>query len=113
MEPISNVDRLVILLRQRLAERANVAPGRGKTAQAVARTTPASALSALAAIEGIEERHLRRALIQNLLSESLGEKVVNEASFHQVVDRVVQTIEADAQASGLLHRMVRELKADR
>lgn len=110
MEPISNVDRLVLLLRQRLDERARVAPGRAASAANIRRNDP-PAIQALAAVEGVDDRHLRRALIQNLLSESFGEKIINEAGFQQVVNRVTQTIEADVETARLLDRLVRDLKA--
>jgi hypothetical protein len=109
MDPISNVDRLVLLLRQRLAERGNAARG-GPAVRSAVSATRTSALQKLAGVEGVDERHLRRALIQNLLSESLGEKLTGDAQFQQVVDRVTQTMEGDPEVGKLLHRMVRELK---
>jgi hypothetical protein len=108
MDPISNVDRLVLLLRQRLSERSAVA-SRGAAAR---RTQPAApdAVRALAAVEGMDERHLRRALIQSLLADSFGRQVVNEAQFQQVVDRVTQTIEEDPDTVRLLQRVVGDLR---
>jgi len=110
MDPISNVDRLVLLLRQRLSERAKTTRGGPVAGSGRAQQAPAATVRALAAVEGMDDRHLRRALIQNLLSGSFGEQVVNDAKFQQVVDRVTQTIEADAETAKLLQRMVRELK---
>jgi hypothetical protein len=114
MNPTSSVDRLVLLLRERLSERAKAARGgaaRRGTADAP-RTTPADTIRALAAVEGMDERHLRRALIQNLLLESFGEKVAYDAQFQQVIERVTQTIEADPKGMDLLRRLVRELKEE-
>jgi hypothetical protein len=108
MDPVSNVDRLVLLLRQRLSERSATRRDGGASAKAAAK--PASAVQALAAVEGLDERHLRRALIQNLLAESFDKALVNEAQFQQVVDRVTQTLEADVKTSSLLNRLVREMK---
>lgn len=109
MDPISNVDRLVLLLRQRLSERAATARGPA----AVSRRPPAApdAIRTLAAVEGLDPRRLRRTLIESLLAEAFGRSVVNEARFQQVVDRVTDTIEADAEAASLLGRVVDDLKA--
>lgn len=109
MDPISNVDRLVLLLRQRLSERS--ATNRGSAA-ASRRTSPppADMVRELAAVEGMDERHLRRALIQNLLSDAFGKGVVNEAQFQQVVDRVTHAIEADPETARLLQRVVGDLR---
>jgi hypothetical protein len=113
LSAISGADRLVLLLRQRLEERAKA--GRGGPAQRKSadspRLTSADTVRALAGVEGMDERHLRRALIQNLLLDSFGEKMVAEPQFQQVIDRVTQTIESDPKAAVLLQGMVRELKA--
>lgn len=112
MDPISNVDRLVLLLRQRLTERSKSAARRGDSrAQGSRPNEQLSAVQAMAAVADMDERHLRRALIQNLLSESLGPKLVNEAVFQQLVDRVTETIEAEPETARLLQRLVADLRA--
>jgi methylmalonyl-CoA mutase cobalamin-binding subunit len=110
--PVSNVDRLVLLLRERLSERAKAARAGASSRGGARRTTPAETVRALAGVEGMDERHLRRALVQNLLLESFGEKVVYDAQFQQVIERVTQTIEADPSGANLLQRLVRELKEE-
>ena len=98
MDPISNVDQLVLLLRQRLAERSRAASS-GKTGQVRSARETASAevdsAHALAAIDGVDERQLKRALIQNILADQLGGALLNDAQFQQVVDRVTETIGRD------------------
>jgi len=114
MDPISNVDRLVLLLRQRLLERSRSAPSSRKDASRSAGERAATGpehLHALAAVEGVDDRQLKRALIQNVLAEQLGARLVNEAKFQQVVDRVTDAIDADGASSGLLSRLVSELRA--
>ncbi|HYC68858.1 hypothetical protein [Brevundimonas sp.] len=112
MEPISNVDRLVSLLRQRLEERdktrSSVRPG-SRTPQRIA--TGIAAAQALAAVEDIDDRQLRRALIQGLLTDQFGEQMLNEPRFQQMVDRVVGAIDADATGRALLDRLSRDLRA--
>jgi hypothetical protein len=109
MDPVSNVDRLVLLLRQRLMERSKSEPVR-KTGRAAERRGLDN-VQALAAVESVDDRQLKRALIQNLLAEQFGAGLINEAKFQQVVDRVTETLESDTAAAGLLSRVVTELRA--
>lgn len=112
MEPISNVDRLVLLLRQKLAERSKAGPaGRaGARAEAERGATGLEGVQALAALEGINERQLRRALIQSILTDQFGAEMINDARFQQVVDRVTETIEQDEAAAALLGQALEGLK---
>ena len=115
MDPITNVDRLVLLLRQRLLERS-----RSPTARrgAVARRTSAQpatrseGVQALARIDGVDDRQLGRALIQGLLSDQFGGALINDAKFQQLVDRVTEAMTEDAGTSKLLHRIVNDLRAE-
>lgn len=112
MDPISNVDQIVLILRQRLLERARTSAGRRNSSQEGARGIHArTSIQELAAVESIDDRQLKRALIQGILTEQLGSALINEAKFQQVVDRVTDTIEADAQGSSLLSGLVTELRA--
>ena len=112
MDPISSVDTLVLLLRQRLAERSKAAAGRGS--QAARGERPALGMDvvhALAGVDGVDDRQLRRALIQNLLAERFGKQMINDANFQQVVERVTEAIESEADSSRLLTRVVSDLRA--
>ncbi len=111
MDPISSTDRLVLLLRQKLQERAK--SGARATEKHAPSTEPSttSPLQALAATEGQDERHLRRAFIQHLLADQLGSAFLNDARFQQVVTRVTDVIELDEVASGLLSRLLVELRS--
>lgn len=113
MDPISNVDRLVFLLRQRLQERAKAGAAARPTRRGAGegQAVGLDNLQALAAIEGVDDRQFRRALIQNILADQLGPHLINEARFQQVVDRVTETIEGDGAGAQLLNRLVSELRA--
>jgi hypothetical protein len=114
MDPISNADRLVMLLRQKLQERSKAtAAGRpGEKAKTnVGAPAPATGVQALAAIDGADERTLRRALIQHLLADQLGPALINDAQFQQTVTRVTEAIEEDPDASQLLSRLVSDLRS--
>lgn len=111
MDPISNVDRLVMLLRQRLQGRVT----RDRSAPALGQQAPSSdsigALRALAAAGEADERQLRRTLVQVVLAEGLGSHLLNEARFQQIVDRVTETLEAEPGTAGLLARAIDDLRS--
>lgn len=111
MDPISNSDRLVLLLRHKLEERTKAASA-GRAAAKSATDTPVSPLGVreLAAIDWTDERPLRRAIIQHLLADQLGPALINDAQFQQIVSRVSDAIEEDAQASNLLTEVISELR---
>lgn len=111
---ISAADQLVLLLRQRLTEHGQAQrKGRGESGRpASARQAgPAHAIQALAAIEGLDDRVLKRAIVQNILAEKFGAELVNDAEFQQVVEKVVSTLGDHAGGSELLARLVREMRA--
>lgn len=114
MEAISNVDRIVLLLRQRLEERAKSAKpsATGQTSSShLANRGGLTPVQALAAAEGVDEHQVRRAVIQNLLAHQLGRKLINDARFQQVVDRVTETLERDPASAKLLAQVISELRA--
>lgn len=114
MDPISNADRLVMLLRQKLLERSKAAKAergsRKDKATGIAPSEP-SGVKALAAVDGADEHQLRRGFIQSLLADQLGPSLINDPQFQQIVSRVAETIEEDVDASRLLSRLVAELRA--
>ena len=112
MDPISNADRLVLLLRQRLLERSKAA-SRNATAgpSAAKRSSSLERLQALAAVESVDDRQLGRALIHSVLSEELGAELINEAKFQQVVDQVTETLRSEPTTSSLLSRVLGDLRA--
>jgi hypothetical protein len=114
MGPISNVDRIAILLRQKLLERAKTA-GSDKAGNDIeVRRQMAGgfeAVRALVAIEGVDERQRRRAFIQSILCDQFGADLVNDAQFQQLVGRVSQAIEDDEISAALLSRLIIDLRS--
>lgn len=110
MEPISNIDRVVLLLRQRLQERARLSGQKTARKDHDAGASGLDNVQALAAVDGVDDGQLGRALIQGILVEQFGSEVINDAKFQQVVDRVTETLAADESGSALLARMVAELR---
>jgi len=70
-----------------------------------------STAQALAAVEGVDDRQLRRTLVQGLLTDQFGDALLNTPQFQQTIDRVVQALEGDDAGRVLLDRMTEELRA--
>lgn len=111
MDPVSNVDRLVHILRQRLAERSRPSSARvaGASTRPDERSAPAG-LHALAGVDAVDERQFRRALVQGILTEQFGAELINDAKFQQVVSQVSQALEGDEASSRLLGAIASELR---
>ena len=108
MDPISHADRLAALLRQRLAERGRTDRAARRGAQSAAGDRTIDRVEALGTAEEGSGRGRRRVLVETILSDELGPHLLNDAGFQQVVDRVVDALEADAAAADLLGRAVDE-----
>ncbi|WP_426000357.1 hypothetical protein [Caulobacter sp. DWR1-3-2b1] len=108
MTRINSTEGLVALLRQRLLARAKT--GGARPSAAAARAEP-SLVQALAEIEGLEERPLRRVLIQEVLADHFGRELVNDARFQQVVDRVTAALDEDPETSQVFARVIADLRA--
>lgn len=110
MDHISQIDRLVVVLRQRLLERAKTATSGRRNSAQDAKATGLDNLKALAAIEAVSDYQLRRSLTQNNLADQFGHGLVNETNFQQVVERVTEARESDDSGLALINRLVEELR---
>lgn len=111
MDPVTSVDQLVMLLQQRLMERARATtkgPSRKRKDQGADRL---DSVKALAAVDGVEDHQLRRALVNMLLAETFGSELTNDAKFQQITDRVTTTLESEPSSAELLSQIVGELRA--
>ncbi len=112
MDPVSNADRLVRLLRQQLEERS-----RSKRTQKTQTSEPVrqDGVERLRAFAGEvvgaggQDHQLRRLLVEQLLSDQFGPDFVNEPRFQQIVDQVAETMAADPSISALLSDVTGEL----
>ena len=114
MEPISNVNRIALLIRQRLEERARANRGSKRNAAAGKERQSADPMlraAEIAGIEGAEDSQVRRLFIQAILADRLGSGLVNEVQFQQLVVRVTDAIDADPSAAKLLTRAIRDLQS--
>lgn len=107
MEPLTAVDRLVLILRQRLQARQRGAAASRRPG--VERLDAAAALR-LATLEG---EILERTLIQTLLMDQLGAGLVNDPRFQRVVTQVTDAITESPDGRALMAAAVRELRAAR
>ena len=113
MDPVSNIDGLVLLLRQRLLDRARTTNAdRTERKLTAGERKPASldSVTALVSIEGVDDRQLGRALIQSILADQFGPALINEAKFQQVVDRVSETLQAEPKSAQLLSSLLQGLR---
>ena len=114
MDPVSNANRIAMLLRQRLQERSRTASAARGGKKDVGGTGDASGrgpVRGAAAIEELDDRKLRRVIVENILADQFGGGLINEARFQQVVDQVADAIEADDQGALVLAQVVADLRA--
>lgn len=115
MDPISNTDRLVRLLRQKLAERTQTkrASGPSQTGPVDARgLEKIRAVTGRLADAGVEDEQMRRALIEQLLVDQFGAAMINEPKFQQVIDRVHGIMKADPEIGSLLDQTLADLRRE-
>lgn len=113
MEALSAADRFVVLLRQKLAERAQAKAASGKRMAGADRAAPAKPqrpVAEVAAQAGADDRTLRRTIVEQLLTEHLGADLANEPRFQQVVERVTEIIAADDELGGMLSEVMAQVR---
>jgi hypothetical protein len=116
MTRISNVDQVLLLLREQLQrtgkKRATGARSRtGRADPAAAR--PLDRVRGLAALDALNEEEVRRAVVRGILTEEFGEGVGNDAALQRIVDDVVRIIGEAPGGSDLLNRAVAQLRENR
>jgi hypothetical protein len=114
MDPVSNTNRLVRLLRQRLQDRSGVkSPTQAPSAPSVKEggIEAVKAVTGQFARLGGKDEKLKRTLVEQLLADQFGNTMVNEPKFQEIVDRVTLVIEADPSLSVMLGDVVLELKS--
>lgn len=104
-----------MLLRQRLQERSkSAAAGRSgrRDLPGAADAPRKGGVRGASAIEALDDRRLKRALVENILVDQLGAGLINDAKFQQVVDQVTEAIESDTDGALLLARTIADLRAN-
>ena len=114
MDPISNADRFVRLIRQRLEEKTKAKTTVRLGNLSSVRAHGPEAISALAgtfAQGGADDQQLRRSLVEQLLADQFGSALVNEARFQQIVDQVKQVMEDDPEIDSLIAQVIGKIRA--
>ena len=111
MDAISNADRFVALLRQKLAERtgARGAEQRGRTDTGRAAEQGGQAVrsvAASAARAGADDRKLRRTIVEQLLAERFGAALINDPRFQETVGQVSELMGTDPSLAAMLDEVI-------
>ena len=114
MEPISNADRFVALLRAKLAERVDAKTARRDGPQPrgpiLQGGDAARELAVSAARAGQDDRRLRRTIVEQLLSERFGARLTNEPRFQELVTQVTEMMDADPEIGAILEEVIDEVR---
>jgi len=114
MTRISNVDQVMLLLRQQLQRMAKSA-----RQQKGAKVSPTTAQRREQALERIEEisrvdalsdDDLAKTLVGALLVDEFGEAIANDAKFQSLVGEVHRIIASDAETKALLGNALKEMR---
>jgi len=113
MTRISNVDQVLMLLRQQLQRMSG--PDRSRksatsSAAAQKRETAARRIEAVTRHDDLGDEDLGRTLLGALLVDEFGEAAANDHKFQKLVDEVYRIIANDAQARALLDSAVKEVR---
>ena len=109
MDPVSQADHLMAVLRRRLVERTRAKAAQPRNHEAPT-PRPLGGLHAVAALAEADRDQVRRACIQALLAEQFGQGLINDIEFQQIVSRVADAIGSDEKASLLLDQVIGELR---
>ncbi len=71
---------------------------------------PASGLSALARFGELDDRQLKRMIIQQLLADQFRPTLVNDARFQQVVSRVTEAVDEEPASAALLNEVLADVR---
>jgi hypothetical protein len=113
MDGISNADRFVILLRQKLAERAEAKKASAPSKVTSKQPSGHDAIRAVAgrtARSGAGDRQLRRTIVEQLLADRFGTALVNEARFQQIIDQVAELMVSDPELGDLFSEVMAQIK---
>ena len=121
MAAISNVQRIVASIRAEMAQRVAVGDPaavptpakRGARAKAAPAATSGGLISqrvkALDPADPQRGRKAFRIFLESVLLNELGEELINDSAFYQMVDQVQQTMEQDQQIAAAIEKAVASL----
>ena len=116
MTSIHNVDQLVLLLREKLnaaSRKRNGKSGKAGGVGAPVATARLGPVQKMLDSGDFTERSVRQALVQGILSEEFGDRIVNDVHFQQLVGSVIDIIDSDPAASALLQESLANLRGSK
>lgn len=114
MDPLSNTDRIVRQIRRRLEERSKAEVKNRSTGAAKVQLHGPAAVNEIAgpiARGGLEDDKLQRLVIEQLLADQFGPKLVNDSKFQQIVDQVAQVMVDDAAIGEFFAQAIAQLRS--
>ena len=114
MTRISNVDQVLMLLRQQLQRMSG--PDRSRKRSTAASTaaqkreTAARRIEAVTRHDDLGDEDLGRTLLGALLVDEFGEAAANDHKFQKLVDEVYRIVASDAQSRAVLDSAVKEVR---
>ncbi len=118
MDAVSNINQVMLILRQKLQERARKGAASTKSKSAASTynagrsddVDPMRRIADLAQQDGLDERQLARLFIESLLTREFGTSLTNDAQFQQVIERVMQTLSGDSELAAVLNATIADIK---
>ena len=113
MTRITNVDQVLLLIRQQLQRLStgSGAPARkARNVQNGPRQTALGRLSALNRLQDLPETDLENSLVRALLTDEFGDRLANDPRFLRVAGEVSRIIAGDEEARDLLRQAVRRIR---
>lgn len=114
MTRISNVDQMLMLLRQQLQRMSKSDKSRKSSATSSTATqkreTAARRIEAIVQRDDLGDDDLARTLLRALLVDEFGEAAANDHKFQKLVDEVYRIIASDANARNLLDSAMKEVR---
>ncbi len=106
MTRISNVDQVLMLLREQLqrlgkSDRSRKTAGGGATATE-RRQSAAARIEAVMRVDTLSDEELGRTLVAALLVDEFGESAANDHKFRKLAEEVYRIIASDTEAKRLL-----------
>jgi hypothetical protein len=113
MTRVTGSDHVLLLLRERLQRLDRKRDSKTSRTGGGQKATPPpmERLQMLAGLDEISREELQRTLVRAVLSEELGEAVVNEPAFQSIAAEVFQVITATADGRELIERAAEQLRS--